>query len=768
MKLLRLLPRATLLAFALLMPAVRVPAETGAAAATTVPVSELKATPLMTQETLLVIELLEKGHYSNRQLTEDDFKELLTQYMASLDGRRLFLLDADVKAFTAKNGDSLGERMRISGTIDPAFELFKTYRTRAVERFAWVQERLKGDFDLSMTDSIEIDRRKAAWPKDGAEADVLWEQRLRAELIELVLGDKSLDEAKETIRKRYERTSKTIEEIDAEEVQELFLTALMQVYDPHSTFFSAETMEDFSIGMRLSLTGIGALLGVEEEYCVVRELIAGGPAKLSGALKPNDKVVAVAQDGEEPVEVVGFKLRKVVNMIRGERGTKVTLTILPADARDHSERRQITLVRDTVHLDESRAKASVHEVPAPDGSSQKVGLISVPSFYGAEATEGRERVSVTDDVRALLRKLEPENVSAVVLDLRRNGGGLLTEAIELTGLFIPRGPVVQVRDAYDRRMVRSDERKSVEYAGPLVVLTDRYTASASEIVAGALQNYGRAVVVGSRSTHGKGTVQQIFDLRDYMNRNRLGDQPVGAAKLTVQKFYLPNGDSTQRQGVVPDIILPSAEDFMEIGEADLEHALPWDRIEASRFSPVALRTDASSVLRAAVEERAKLLPEFGLLRRSIEFYRKRQDEKTLSLNLEVRRQLRDSDKATTAELKAQGKDLEVLKYPTREILLDGVTPPEKPVKTAAAPAASESGATTASTESKPADKKDDSEEEDDETPGIDVHLREGLRIAADYSRYLGAPDKFAPTPVATALLHPAPKQAKDGIIPAAR
>lgn len=710
----------------------------------------LRPTAIMAQETQLVIELLEKGHYSNRPLQDADFRELIVEYMRALDSRKLFFFGGDEQAMLEKHGSNLGERMRISGAIEPAFEIFSLYSERAKARLDWVATRLAGEFDFAASDRLVIDRSKEPWPATQEEADQLWDARLRAELIELLLADKTQQEALDTVRRRYERTLKTIQEIEAAEVQEIFLSSLMQVYDPHSSFFSSETMEDFSIGMRLSLTGIGALLGVEEDYCVIRELVAGGPAKLSKQLKPGDKVVAVAQEGEEPVEVVGFKLRKVVNLIRGELGSSVTLTIVPADARDSSERRQVTLVRDTIRLDESRAHASVHELPSERGSPEKIGVITIPTFYGAEGTQPGTRVSVTDDVRELLRKLEAESVSAVVLDLRRNGGGLLTEAIELTGLFIPRGPVVQIRDGYDRRMVRSDERRGVDYAGPLVVLTDRFTASASEIVAGALQNYGRALVVGNRSTHGKGTVQQIFELRDFMNRWKASDQQVGAAKLTVQKFYLPNGDSTQRQGVLPDIVLPSVEDHMKIGESDLEHALQWDRIEASRFAPVSFKSDAIEQIRATSEGRMQALPEFSFLARSIEFLKRRQEEKELSLNLEVRRQLRDLDKSMTSEIELQGKELAALNFPSREVLLDSVAArePQESDSAGLEPEASAAPSSEVTASAVPGAPAAETTEEEPESPSIDVHLRESLRIASDYARYLADPARFQATSTA--------------------
>lgn len=701
----------------------------------------LRPTLLMSQEVMITLNLLERGHYASRPLNQADFDELITRYMHNLDGRRLFFLASDEQQFAKKIGPSLGERMRINGSLDGAFEIFERYATRVEERVQWINDWLGREPNLNGSDTFQLDRSEAPWPADSKEADRLWDARLRAEIIELMLGDENLETAIQTVRNRYDRVLRSVREIEAYEIQEMFLTSLMQVFDPHSSFLSAETLADFSINMRLSLTGIGALLGIEDDTCVIRELVPGGPAKLSGELKPNDRVVAVAQEGEEPVEVVGFKLRRVVNMIRGERGTPVTLTIIPADSTDRSERRTVTLVRDTIRLNESRARAAVHEVPGPGGSVQRIGTITIPSFYGAEARDGQERVSVTEDVRELLRQLSTESIDALVLDLRRNGGGLLTEAIDLTGLFISRGPVVQIRDGSDRRIVRSDERRGMDYEGPLVVLTDRYTASASEIVAGALQNYGRAIVVGNRSTHGKGTVQQIFELRDFVNRWSSARGPVGAAKLTVQKFYLPNGDSTQRQGVIPDIILPAIEDYMKIGEADLEHALQWDRIESSRFSPVGSITDDISFLRKVSMERMQTMPEFDHLRRSVDLFRERQEQRDIPLNLDVRRATREADKALAESLRNEARELASMKFPVREIRLEN-----------AGPAAEE----TSSTPDEPASETDGETSVDElgnpksGTPQLDVPLRESLRIAADLSRLRSNPTAFERAPVIAA------------------
>ncbi|MGY8693164.1 MAG: S41 family peptidase, partial [Verrucomicrobiia bacterium] len=336
---------------------------------------------------------------------------------------------------------------------------------------------------------------------------------------------------------------------------------------------------------RLSLVGIGALLSEDDGYCVIKELIPGGPAKNTTDLKPNDRIVAVAQGDGEPVDIIDMGLSKVVDKIRGEKGTIVNLTIIPADASDESER-VVSIVRDTVRINSSRCEGEIFDVPTPNGSTIPIGVIDIPTFYGTEEidSQGNRLVtSVTADVEEIVIKMKDAGAQAIVLDLRRNGGGLLHEAVDLTGLFISRGPVVQVKDSYGKILARSDRNPKVVYNGPLAVLTSRHSASASEILAGALQNYGRALIIGNDSTHGKGSVQQILPLEDYVLRAYNSKSKAGAAKLTIQKYYLPNGFSVQRKGVVSDISIPSIADVTAVGEADLDNALAWDYIKPARY-----------------------------------------------------------------------------------------------------------------------------------------------------------------------------------------
>jgi carboxyl-terminal processing protease len=450
---------------------------------------------------------------------------------------------------------------------------------------------------------------------------------------------------------------------------------------------------------------------------VVKELIPGGPADLSKQIKPNDKITAIAQDTGEPVDVIGMKLRNIVQMIRGTKGTNVSLTIESGKGAT-ATRKVVVLGRDIVNLDSARAHAAVFSVPASDGKSTvPIGVITLPGFYGPDsATEGADPATASKDVAELIKRMQADHIQGLVLDLRQNGGGLLSEAVDLTGLFIKSGPVVQVNEI----KVDSADAPALAWSGPLAVLTSRFSASASEIVAGALQNYGRAIIVGDSSTHGKGTVQTIVEMsRAFPPQLQalFSDMKTGAAKLTIQKFYLPNGSSTQLKGVIPDIILPSVDDYLPIGESSLPHALGWDEIPPSKFDGHALDPGALAALRAASTARQAKLPEFSFLQRSIAWFKARQDQKDLSLNLKSRQQQMDADaaykKTTDAELKKLEKSSS---YAFTEVML--APPPPPRIKAASAD---------------PAANPDDVEEDnpDERYTKMDIDLRESLRVVQD-------------------------------------
>lgn len=678
----------------------------------------------MVQETTRMVRFLESFHFQGRELTNDDFHQLLPDYMAELDAYRMFFLTSDRDALTAQFGERLAKDLRYLGNIDAAYEAFRIYRERVTSRVTWINLELAQDIDFTANEEFRWDRSKAEWPATLDEANSLWRRRLKYELLDDVLNDKTddqakaLENAKDKVRKRYDRLLHSLDEIDAEELQEFYLTALAAMYDPHTAYMSPTTLDDFNMQMRLKLIGIGAQLADEDGYCTIRELIPGGPADRSKQLHPSDKIVGVAQGPAEFVDVVNMKLRKIVQLIRGDKGTTVRLLIQPGDATDSSIRREVALVRDEVKLNDKRATATLQQVPAEDGNGTvPIGVIELPAFYGAnEDDDGTAGVSATGDVEELLRKLKDAGAKGIVLDLRRNGGGLLSEAVDITGLFIDQGPVVQVKDSIGRIEVRADENPRTVWTGPLAVLTSRYSASASEIVAGALQNYGRAIIVGDNSTHGKGTVQTIIPVLEQSRYERFLENPPrsGATKITIQKFYLPNGASTQNRGVVSDISLPSIEEYLPIGESDLPHALAWDTIRTTRFQGGALDPQFVEKLRKRSTERQSSLEEFAYLNRTIARFRQFDEKKSVSLNLEARRTQKKEDDAFRDEAKKERLELAKLNFPKTEVALDNVEPTPEP--------------TTPPIKDDDEDGEDDT---DDPATRVDIHLRESLRVLSD-------------------------------------
>ena len=679
-------------------------------------------------EVSTMVELLEQMNFNHEAVNAEPKPELgrnlIHDYMADLDGQRLFFLATDEEAFTRRYANALYYNLRTLGRLDGAFDIYVQYEKRVDHRVNWIFDELKHDFDLTKQETYPIDRTKAAWPATAAEADDLWRRRIKFELLQDVLDHKTVEQAKLNVRHRYERMLKNLADIETNDVAEIFLTTLATLYDPHSTYFSPETYEDFNIQMRLSLVGIGAVLAREDDQCVVKELIPGGPADLSKQVHANDRIVAVKPAGStEAIDIIGMKLRKIVDLIRGEKGSKVTLTLVPAAVTDGSGHREVTIERDVVKLNSARARAAIYEVPGADGVIAPIGVITLPSFYGLSGSDAdeagpEERTSATQDVAELINRLDAAGIKALVLDLRRNGGGLLSEAINLTGLFVDKGPVVQVKSFTGEVQVDRDEEVSIHYKGPLAVLVSRFSASASEIVAGALQNYGRAIIIGDRSTHGKGSVQTIIEMRA-VNR-LLARLPLktGAAKLTIQKFYLPNGASTQNRGVTPDIILPSIDEYMPIGESDLPHALIWDEIPSTVFDGHPLAPQVLAPLREASLSRQAHLEEFSYLRKTIDRFRAKQDEKDLSLNLEERQRQKTADDAFKKTMDAERDLLAKTDFPYKEITL--VPPAPKPVVAAAKPA---DGTGT-----------DDDSLSTDDDPGItklDIPLRESLRVLTD-------------------------------------
>ncbi len=669
-------------------------------------------------EASTLTKLLDELHYNHDSVRAADYANVIPDYMGDLDGQRLFFLGSDRAKFMEDYGKNVYYNTAFLGNINAAYEIFYVYQTRVESRIAWIFEQLTKDFDFTASETYRADRAKSEWPANMAASDELWMKRLKFELVQEMLNKKTLDEAKAQVKKRYDRMLKNLGEIDGNELAELYLTTIAKLYDPHSTYFSAATYEDFGIQMKLKLVGIGALLGLEDDICIVKEIVPGGPADIGRQLKPNDKIISVSEKGGEPVEILGMKLRKIVDKIRGKKGTQVSLIVQPADASDSSVRKEIIITRDTVQLNSARARAAVFDLPGTDGQPQPIGVITLPAFYvvGDDGDTDSERSSASKDVAMLIEKLKQQGIQGLVLDLRRNGGGYLTEAVELAGLFINKGPVVQVKSYNGEIHVDNDRDPKIAYTGPLAVLVDRFSASASEIVTGALQNYGRAIVIGDSSTHGKGSVQQVVEMKQLSRQLALSPQKTGAAKFTIQKYYLPSGASTQLKGVVPDIVLPSIEDYLPIGEADLPRALVWDQIPTSFFDGEPLDAKVLTPLRQSSLQRQTSLDEFTYLRKNVEWFKNRQAQKLISVNLDERKRQKALDDAFRKEMKAEKEHIAKGDYTFKPFYLG---PP--PVPRIKAP-------------KKEGDDDDDLDSAFDENETYvkaDVHLRETLRVVSD-------------------------------------
>jgi len=673
---------------------------------------------------MVVSKLLERNHYLQHPLDEQFSSLFFDKYLDALDPQHMLFLQSDVEEFE-KFRTELGRLTTRLGDTQPAEIIFARFLDRFAQQVMFVTNALHTEkFTFDSDDRYLVNRKDKPRPKDLDEAKKLWWERLRFEYLQEKLNKKKHDAIVSLILRRYARQMRMLLEFDTDEVLQVYLSALAHVYDPHSEYMGKPSYENFNINMKLSLFGIGALLRSEDGYCKIVSLTPGGPAEKSKKLKPNDRIVGVAQGSEDFVDVIDMKLNKVVEMIRGPKGTEVRLQVIPADASDESVRKVVSLIRAEIPLEDSEAKAKIIELPPEDGKpAQRIGIIDLPSFYADMGNRSADHKSTTTDVRKLLRKLQEEKISGLILDLRRNGGGSLEEAIKLTGLFIPKGPVVQVKDFDGRVTVDSDTDEDVAYNGPLVVLVSRFSASASEILAAALQDYGRALLVGDISTHGKGTVQTVQEINRFLRTTN----NLGALKFTIRKFYRINGSSTQLKGVTPDIVLPSFNNFGEIGEAALPRALPWDTIQSAEYEPMNLISTHLAELRKRSEARQSTDKDLVWLRGEIERHRKKVDDKTVSLNEQQRlNEKKEADARAEArknELKRRGEP----PYKTYEITLKLADQPGLP------PPLSRTN-TVASKEEKPAksaEEADEDETKDEPTPAVDITLEETKRILMD-------------------------------------
>ncbi|MBY7780235.1 carboxy terminal-processing peptidase [Vibrio fluvialis] len=555
-----------------------------------------------------------RSHYKHFNLDDQFSQAIFERYIEMLDYNRNLFTQADIDSFKDWSVQ-LDDQLKV-GNNQIAFDLYNLSMEKRFDRFQYALSLLDHEITFDTDESIELDRSKAAWPKDQAEVDELWRKRVKYDALNLKLAGKEWPEIKETLAKRYNNAIKRLTQTHSEDVFQLYMNAFARQIDPHTSYLSPRNAEQFQSEMNLSLEGIGAVLQMTDDYTVIRSLVAGGPASNSKQLGEGDRIIGVGQDGEDIVDVIGWRLDDVVQLIKGPKGTKVKLQVLPdgKDAKSHV----VTIVRDKIRLEDRAVKSEIIE---KDG--KKIGVLEVPSFY----------VGLSQDTDKLITELKAKNVDGIIVDLRNNGGGALTEATALSGLFITSGPVVQVRDSYGRVNVNSDTDGKVSYSGPMTVLINRYSASASEIFAAAMQDYGRAIILGENS-FGKGTVQQHRSLNHIYD---LFDKELGYVQYTIQKFYRIDGGSTQNKGVIPDIAFPTAVDAAETGESMESNALPWDSIDKAKYEKLHDFHKMITVLSAEHQTRIAKDMEFSFIQQDIAKYKAEKDDNYLSLNEKVRK-----------------------------------------------------------------------------------------------------------------------------------
>jgi carboxyl-terminal processing protease len=618
-------------------------AHAGAAPAVT-PSAAVPIKPLaqQTQAALWASRVLTRYHYKAAPLDDAMSEKIFDRYFKSLDAEKLFLVQSDIDQFSSVR-TRLDDAI-IGENLSAPFAIYNMYQLRFEERINYSRELLKTKFDFTVDESYQSDREKAVWPKTEDEVRELWRKRVKNDWLRLKLAGKDDKSIRETLDKRYESYITRARKLNNEDVFQIFMNAYAMSIEPHTNYLSPRASENFDIAMRLSLEGIGAVLQTREEYTVVREVVPGSPAGLSGKLKVGDRIVAVGQGASGPMtEVMGMRIDDVVSQIRGVKDTTVRLDILAADAGPDAKHVIVTLVRKKISMEEQAAKKSIIEVKQ-GGATRRIGIISLPTFY--QDFEARRRgdknyKSATRDVARLLGVLKKDKVDSVLIDLRNNGGGSLNEAVELTGLFIDKGPVVQQRNAEGKVDVENDTNAGLAWSGPVGVLINRGSASASEIFAAALQDYGRGLIIGEPS-FGKGTVQTLINLDRFVQ----GDNArLGELKMTVAQFFRINGGTTQLRGVVPDIKLPSMSDADSFGESSYDNALPWTSIKAAFFIPAGDLSDVVPVLDKKHTARISGDKDFQYLQEEINLVRKLRKDNMISLNETVRRKERDAQEA---------------------------------------------------------------------------------------------------------------------------
>ncbi|TWX73968.1 carboxy terminal-processing peptidase [Colwellia sp. C1TZA3] len=585
-----------------------------------------------------------RAHYKKIKIDDLLSEQIFDRYIKQLDYARNVFLASDVQGFEQYRDEF--DTVISRGKLDVAYEIYNLNLQRRLERYQYALSLLLSEkpFDFELDETYNFDREDAQWPKSVDELDELWRKKVKFDALNLTLAGKEWEKIQEVLGKRYRYAIKRLKQSESEDVFQVVMNSFARVVEPHTSYLSPRNAERFQMEMNLSLEGIGAVLRAEEDYTVIQSVVSGGPADKSNELSPKDRIVGVSQADEEFVDVIGWRLDDVVELIKGPKGSKVRLQVLGPESEDDSSIKVVSIVRDTIKLEDRAAKSEVYFEKEGDENTKKLGVITIPSFYN----------HLSRDVKLEIAKLKEQNVAGIIVDLRGNGGGSLTEATLLTGLFIDKGPVVQVRDGANRVQVNSDKDGISFYDGPLTVMVDRYSASASEIFSAAIQDYGRGVIVGEH-TFGKGTVQQHRGLGRVYD---LYEKPFGSIQFTIAKFYRINGGSTQHRGVLPDIEFPSAIDPADWGESKEENALPWDQIPKARYRKLNDISQAVSYLTSLHSSRIEKNQEFNYLLSDIAEYKAEKDDKNISLNLAKRKEKRESRKAK--QLKRANERLTVM------------------------------------------------------------------------------------------------------------
>ena len=652
-------------------------------------------------------------HYKRTRLDDELSSEIFDNYLELLDPNKIYFMASDVESFE-RYRNSMDDALRHSDLLS-AYDIFNIYIDRVQQRVDYARNRVQKPFDFTIDEYYQYDREDETWAKSPAELDELWRKRVKNDYLRLLLTDKEPEKIVETLTERYDNLERRIQELNTEDVFQFFMNAFAQSIEPHTAYLSPRTSENFEISMKLSLEGIGALLGRENEYTLISRVVPGGPADKDGRLQAGDRITAVGQGNDgKLVDVIGWRVDDVVDLIRGPKDTVVRLEVLPEDSGMTDPRSVIDIVRNEVKLEEQAAQSEIIEIPTegPGDETIKIGVIDLPVFYldfNGRAQNKPDYRSSTRDVRKLIQELEEQGVVGIVHDLRNNGGGSLLEATTLTGLFIDKGPVVQVRNSSGRISLEEDVEPGMAWEGPLAVLVNRYSASASEIFAAAIQDYGRGVVIGE-TTFGKGTVQSLLDLDDYAPSDKPG---MGQLKITMAQFFRVNGGSTQNRGVVPDIRFPSAGDPDDYGERSMDNALPWTQIDAARYDPAGDMSQLVAVADNRYQGRIIESQEFEWLLSDIEDFNQHTEEKSVSLLESVGREKMNEEEQKKAERKAQ-REVGGPLLEEDSVLADTVNPDLGEYPDMAEDEDSEAA-----------------EGEDEEEEGPDLLLREAARIVAD-------------------------------------